>query len=105
MTKQIPLKKSGEVADQTGGAIPAVEPPPGVRTLLDFVAWVVYTHERQTLQKLPSGWLKGRGGFLSDSLTAVQEAGVRVQASLCPWYLEMPKGSRCSCFPQPEFGL
>ena len=45
---------------------------------------------RQTLQtkkmpRQPSGWMRGRGGFLVDQLGAVHEAAVRVQ--VCDSYL------------------
>lgn len=63
---------------------PNAEAPPGIRSLLDFAAWVVFTQEAQSAQQLPAAWLRGRGGFLADTLTAVQDAAIRVQVRACP---------------------
>jgi hypothetical protein len=51
--------------------------PPAVTTLLDFVAWLVFTGVPASARS--ANWFKGRGGYLADQLLAVREASVRVQ--------------------------
>ena len=52
-----------------------------VATLLEFVAWVVFTELPATARS--ASWFKGRGGYLADELHAVREASVRVQVRRC----------------------
>lgn len=52
-----------------------------VTTLLEFVAWVVFTELPASARC--AGWFKGRGGYLADQLDAVREASVRVQVGPC----------------------
>ena len=73
---------NSKTSPANAGSAKAIALPPGVRTLLDFVAWVVYTRESNGLSRQLTGWLRGHGGYLSDALPAVNEAAIRVQVSL-----------------------
>ena len=86
VTKQTAPQSNGDVSGKIlPGSADSATPvalPPGVRTLLEFVAWVVYTRENSGLSRQLTGWLRGHGGYLSDSLPAVNEAAIRVQVTL-----------------------
>jgi len=82
VTKQTAPPSNGDAGGKTSPANGSAKPvalPPGVRTLLEFVAWVVYTRESNGLNRQLTGWLRGHGGYLSDTLPAVNEAAIRVQ--------------------------
>lgn len=59
---------------------------PEIQTLLEFVAWLVWQKQIDTprvqnglMTKASTNWIKGRGGFLADELSNVQDASVRLQ--------------------------
>ena len=96
VTKQTVPQANGDANGTSSPGNPAnakmVAAPPGVRTLLEFVAWVVYTRDGRGLHRQLTGWLRGHGGYLSDALPAVNEAAIRVQVStpeLCGHYCVM----------------
>ena len=59
---------------------------PDINTLLEFVAWLIWQKQVQaregTLESRASAWMKGRGGFLSEELSTVRDASIRLQVSL-----------------------
>ena len=67
---------------ESNGLVPFQGSTPAVTTLLEFVAWLVFTEVPASARS--ANWFKGRGGYLADQLIAVREASVRVQVIQVP---------------------
>ena len=75
-----PTKHDDDESESEKNAIP------DIHTLLEFVAWLIWQKQVEgrgnMLESKSSAWMKGRVGFLSEELSTVRDASIRLQVLL-----------------------